>query len=156
MDLFHSTSIQGSIFVDATVFFVLFIALILIYIGDPPKNRAVLAILLAVLLLFYPFHEYYLYSKYDINACHIMAGFMALPIMIAYTLFRITEMQIKSPKVISDEKENWILKKINTMCMWHNCRGYIMFVLIVGFFILLCACSTDNLSLEQFMCCEDI
>lgn len=124
MDLFHSASIQGDALVDAPVYLVLLVAMVLIYIGDMSKSKAVQAILSAVVLLFYPFHEFFLYTTYDIHTCHIMAGFMALPIMTAYAIYRVTEKQ-------DDMKHRLI-------------------VLAIGFFLVFCACSMDTLNLGLF------
>ena len=124
MELFHSASIQGDVLVDAPVYLVLLVAIVLIYIGDMSKSRAVQTIVATVALLFYPFHEFFLYTTYDIHTCHIMAGFMALPVMTAYAIFRVTD---------------------NQKDMKHR-----VMVLALGFFLIFCACSMDNLSLEQF------
>jgi len=124
MELFHSASIQGDALVDASVYLVLLVATVLIYIGDMAKSRAVQTIIAAVVLLFYPFHEFFLYTTYDIHTCHIMAGFMALPIMTAYAIYRVTEKQ-------DDMKHRLI-------------------VLALGAFLVFCACSMDSLNLEQF------
>lgn len=124
MELFHSASIQGDVLVDAPVYLVLLVAIVLIYIGDMSKSKAVQTIVAAVALLFYPFHEFFLYTTYDIHTCHIMAGFMALPVMTAYVIFRAIENQ-------KDTKHR-------------------LMVLALGLFVVFCACSMDNLNLEQF------
>ena len=124
MELFHSASIQGSALNDAVVYLVLLTALVLIYIGDISQSRAVMTIIAAVLLLYYPFHEHYLYTTYDFNTCHIMAGFLALPVMAAYAIYRVAEKQ--------------------------KDRGHLVMMLALGFFLVFCACSLDTLNLEQF------
>ena len=124
MELFRSASIQGDVLVDAPVYLVLLCAIVLIYLNDIKQSRAVIAIIAAIVVLFYPFHEYYLYTTYDIHTCHVMAGFLALPVMAAYTIYRAAERQPD--------------------------RRHIMMVLALGFFLVLCACSLDSLSLEQF------
>ncbi len=124
MELFRSASIQGDVLVDAPVYLVLLCAIVLIYLDDVRQSRAVMSIIAATLLLFYPFHEYYLYTAYDINTCYIMAGFLALPVMTAYTIYRAAEKQ--------------------------KDRRHLMIVLALGFFLVFCACSLDTLSLEQF------
>ncbi len=124
MELFHSASIQGDVLADATVYLVLLCAIVLIYLNDIRQSRAVIAIIAAVVVLFYPFHEYYLYTTYDIHTCHVMAGFLALPIITGYTIYRAAERQPD--------------------------RRHQMMVLALGFFLVFCACSLDSLNLEQF------
>lgn len=124
MELFHSASIQGDVLVDAPIYLVLLCAIVLIYLGDFRGSRAVMAIIAAALLLYYPVHEHYLYTTYDIKTCHIMAGFLALPAMAAYTIYR----------VAAKQKD----------------RRHLVMVLALGFLLVFCACSLDTLNLEQF------
>ena len=135
MELFFSASIQGNTFEDASVYFVLLMAMVLIFIGDMSKSRAVLAIIASVVLLYYPFHEYYLYTKYDLNTCHIMAGFLSMPVMVAYTVFGAAESQ--------ESKQGTVKSGI----VGHR---YVWLAVLLGLFVFLLACSMDSPSLGQF------
>ena len=102
---------------------VILMMLVLIYIDDERSNRLLNTLLIALLLLIYPFHASYICTAWDPEAYRVMLNFLSLPIVAAYTIYCVSERHVGKKRI---------------------------FAIAIGMVIFFVSCSLDSWTLEQF------
>lgn len=102
---------------------VILMMLVLIYIDDERSNRLLNTLLIALLVLIYPFHASYICMTWNPEAYRIMLNFISLPIVAAYTIYCVSERHVGKKKILA---------------------------IVTGMVIFFVSCSLDSWTLEQF------